>query len=65
MIDLLVTIVVAGLIFYLLWWLVGYIGLPEPFNKVLHVVIALIAVIWLLGVITGGFPRIGIGKLNL
>lgn len=65
MIDLLVTLIIAGLVFYLLWWLVGYIGLPEPFNKVLHVVIALIAVLYILGVLTGGFPRMGISKFNL
>jgi len=62
MISLLITIVIVGLVFYLLWWLVGYIGLPEPFNKVAHVVIALIAVVWLLGVLTGQFPQI---RLNL
>jgi len=44
-IGLLVTVIVLGLVFYVLWWLIGVIGLPEPFNKVAIVLIALCAVI--------------------
>lgn len=56
--NLLVTIIVAGLCFYLLWWLLGVIGLPEPFNKVATVLLALVAVVFLIGVLTGrvNFP---------
>lgn len=41
----LVWLIVAGLIFWLLWWLIGYVGLPEPFNKVARVVLAVAAVL--------------------
>lgn len=44
-------ILVAGLVFWLLWWLVGYIGLPEPFNKVARVVLAILAVLVIIGVL--------------
>ena len=33
--HLLISVVIAGLIFWLLWWFLAYIGLPEPFAKLL------------------------------
>jgi len=38
---LLLKIVIAGLIAYALFWALGRIGLPEPFNKIALVVIVL------------------------
>ena len=61
LLGLLVTIIVVGLVCYLLWWLIGYIGLPEPFDKVARVLIALVAVIFLLDIVFG----LGIGTNNL
>jgi hypothetical protein len=56
----LVYLVVAGLVFWLLWWFIGYIGLPEPFNKVARVIIALFAVVFLINLLLGigGHPLI-------
>jgi hypothetical protein len=54
-----VYLIVAGLIFWLLWWLIGYVGLPEPFNKVAHVVLAVAAVLVVIGILlslTNGTP---------
>lgn len=48
MISLLITLVVFALICYLIFWVMGYLGVPEPIRKVVTVVIVLIAVIWLL-----------------
>lgn len=53
LIGFLVWIIVIGCIFGLLWWLIGYVGLPEPFNKVARVVIAVIAVLLLINVLLG------------
>lgn len=53
LIGFVITLVIAGLIFWLLWWFVGYVGLPEPFNKVARVVIALVAVLFLLNILLG------------
>lgn len=53
LISVLVTIIVAGLIFYILYWLVGVVGLPEPFNKVAIVILALAAVIFLIDLLMG------------
>ncbi len=61
LIGLLVTVIVVGLVCYLLWWLIGYIGLPEPFDKVARVIIALIAVVVLLDIVFG----LGLGTGNL
>ena len=43
-----IWLIVVGLICWLLWWLIGYIGLPEPFNKVARVLIAVVAVVFLI-----------------
>jgi uncharacterized membrane protein len=58
LLELLVAIIVVGLIFYLLWWLLGKIALPEPFNKVAMVLLCLAAVVILISMLTGAltFP---------
>lgn len=60
LLGLLITIIVVGLVFYLLYWLLGQIGLPEPFNKVALVILALVAVVFLIDVVMGisGGPRV-------
>jgi len=62
-ISLLVTLVIFALICYLLFWAMGYLGVPEPIRKVVTVIIVLIAVIWLLTnflpLASGGHPLWG------
>lgn len=61
LIGAVIWVVVAGLIFGLLWWLVDYAKLPEPFNKVARVVLAVAAVVLLIAVllsVAGGRPVI-------
>lgn len=53
MIALLITVVIYGLIFYLLHWFIGFVGLPQPFYKIAIVLIALGAIIVLIGILTG------------
>jgi uncharacterized membrane-anchored protein len=53
LINLVINIVVAGLIFWLLWWLIHYLGTPQPFLKVLEVIIAVCAVLWLINILLG------------
>jgi multisubunit Na+/H+ antiporter MnhB subunit len=48
MISLLVTVVIFALICYLIFWVMGYLSVPEPIRKVVVVVVVLIAVIWIL-----------------
>ena len=51
LVHAIVLLIVAGLIFWLLWWLVNYVGLPEPFNKAARVVLAIAAVIVVCGIL--------------
>ncbi len=50
-VAVIVTLIVAGLIFWLLWWLISYCGIPEPFNKVARVILAILAVLVVIGVL--------------
>ena len=51
LLRLLVHIVVIGLVFWLLWWFIGYVRIPEPFNKVARVLLGLFAVLFLIGIL--------------
>lgn len=43
--TMVIWIIVAAVICWILWWLIGYVGLPEPFNKIARVIVAVIAAI--------------------
>jgi hypothetical protein len=62
LVNLLIWLIGMGIIFYLLWWLIAYIALPEPFAKVARVILAFVAVIILIDLIlslTGNGPGFG------
>ena len=46
-----VYLLIAGLISWLLWWLIGYCNVPEPFARVARVVVAVFAVLVVVGVL--------------
>ena len=54
LIELLVVVLILGLVFALLYWLIGQFPLPAPFAMVAKAVLALIAVLILLGMLFGG-----------
>ena len=58
-----IVIVILGLIFWLVWWFIGKVGLPEPFNKVATVIVALVALVVLIDILLNvmGGPGIGSG----
>jgi len=65
LISLVIYILVVGLIFWLLHYLVDAIPLPEPFNRVAKVVLlvagVLIVIVLLLqfaGIVDGGLPKL-------
>jgi hypothetical protein len=64
LVSLIIYLMVAGLIFWLLWWVIGYSGIPEPFAKVARVIIAVIAVIFLVGILLS-FLGQPIGSIRL
>lgn len=49
--EALIWLVVVALICWVLWWFIGYCGIPEPFNKVARVIVALFAVIVVINVL--------------
>lgn len=46
-------LIIIGLVFWLFWWLISYVGLPEPFAKVARVILAVIAVMILVNFLLG------------
>jgi hypothetical protein len=52
-IAIVVQLVIVGLIFYVLWWALGKIGLPEPFNKICTVILVLLCALWLINLLLG------------
>jgi len=53
LIGLLVTVIILGLVFYVFYWLLSKIPLPEPFGVVAQVILGLIVVLVLLGLLFG------------
>lgn len=51
LVNAVIWLVGLGLIAYVLWWLIGYMGLPEPINKVARGVVALVVVVLLVRII--------------
>jgi hypothetical protein len=60
LLNLVVELVIAGLVFWLLLWFIGWVGLPEPFLKVAKVILGLVVLIFLINVLMGfsGHPLI-------
>ncbi len=50
-VNVFIYLLVAGLVFGLLFWLIQFIGLPEPFNKAARVVLAILAVLVIIGIL--------------
>lgn len=48
LVTFVITILIVGVVFWLLTWLVAYVGVAEPFSKVLKAVIAVVAVIFVI-----------------
>jgi len=61
LLSLLVTVVILGLICYVVFWALGKLALPEPFGKVVMAIVVLIIVIYLIGLLVGSAPMV---KLN-
>lgn len=53
LVESVVWVIAIGLCAWLLWWLIDFSGLPDPFRKVARVVVAVAAVLLLINVILG------------
>jgi len=53
LVGLLITILILGLIFAVIWWGINTIALPAPFKTVAVGIFVIIVVIVLVGLLTG------------
>jgi len=53
LVELVIYLAIVGGILWLLLWLIGYIGLPEPFAKVAKIIIMVVGVLILINVLLG------------
>lgn len=53
LLEVVLYLVIIALVIWVLLWGLGAIGLPEPFNKVIKVVIILLGVILVVNVLLG------------
>jgi hypothetical protein len=51
LVEAVVYCLVLGAVVWLLLWIIGYCGLPEPFNKVARMIIMVVAVLILIGLL--------------
>lgn len=49
--NLIVQLVIGGLIAAVCWWGLDKVGLPEPFNKIVRVLLVLGIVVWLVNIL--------------
>jgi hypothetical protein len=56
LIAILLSLVIWGLIFFVIWWGLGQVALPEPFNKVATVIVVVAVVIVVIGLLMGNIP---------
>lgn len=47
-VNAIIHLIIIGLIVWVLFWALGQIGLPEPFNKVVRVVLILLACVFVI-----------------
>jgi hypothetical protein len=62
LLGLLITLVILGLIFGVLWWGIQQIPLPAPFPMVIRVIFVLVVVVVLVSMLTGNLPLIRLGR---
>ncbi len=65
LLSVLIYVAIIGVIFWVVWWAIGSIGVPEPFNKVIRVILILVAAIFAISVLLSlvGHP-LGLAPLH-
>ncbi len=58
--SLLITLLIYGLVFAIIWWAITQIPVPEPFSWVIRVVFALIVAVVLINLLMGGLPGLSL-----
>lgn len=57
LLHLIIVGVVLALLCYLIFWIMSYLGVPDPIRKVVTVLVVVIAVIWLFSIM---LPMLGV-----
>lgn len=52
--DLIALVVTLALVGFVLWIVVTYVPMPEPFKRALVVIVVLVLIVWLARLILGG-----------
>jgi len=58
LLGLIIWILIVGLIFAVLWWVVNTVGLPAPFAMVARAILVILAVIVLIYLLLGVMPAL-------
>ena len=55
-----VYLIVVGAICWLLWWLIAFLAIPEPFAKIARGIVAVVAVVLIIGLLLSllGYPAL-------
>ena len=61
--PLLNLILVLAVFGFIVWLVVNYIPMPEPFHKVIIAVVSIVLILWLLQTLGVTGPTIHIGRL--
>lgn len=64
LVHLLLWLIILGAVFGLLFWLIGYVGLPEPVHKVAKVVLAVVLVLLLVNFLLGALGPMPVLRLR-
>lgn len=59
LVSLLITVLVVGLLCYLIFWAMNYLGASEPFRKVVTVIVVVLVSLWLLS------HAVDIGRIHI
>ena len=53
LVELILYLCIVGGVVWLLLWIIGYVGIPEPFAKVAKIIIMVFAVLLLINLLLG------------
>lgn len=56
LINAIVYLAIVGVIFYVLWWMIDKFAVPEPMNKVIRVLLALVCGVIVIGILLDLLP---------
>ena len=66
LIAVLLSLVIWGLIFSILWWAIGVVGMSEPFHKVAVAILVIASVVIAIGLLMGSiapFPFLALSVI--